>query len=112
MKIIIATFITIPLLILGSAAKADARCHPGRTFISSYLPCGTPVYSERYFIGYDRCGKPIWGTRVIRPAYRPVYRPVVRPVYVAPCPPRYVAPRRCDVPYDGVNLTFQGSWSR
>ncbi|MEO5916749.1 MAG: hypothetical protein ABIS50_21155 [Luteolibacter sp.] len=108
MKTILTTIAVISLTWLGSGQKAEARGYESRVYISSYLPCGTPVYTERYFIGYDRCGTPIWGKRVLRPAYRPV----VRPVCVAPCPPRYVAPRRCEVPRYGVNFAFQGTFSR
>ena len=107
MKTILTT-VVVTLSWFGFSPKAEARCYESRIYISSYLPCGTPVYTERYFIGYDRCGNPVWGKRVLRAAYRPV----VRPVYVAPCPPRYVAPRRCETPYYGTNLTIQGSFSR
>ncbi len=108
MKSALTTIAIIALSWFGSAPQAEARHSENRVYISSYLPCGTPVYTERYFIGYDHCGNPVWGTQVLRPAYRPV----VRPVYVAPCPPRYVAPRRCEVPRYGVNFAFQGTFSR
>ncbi|MES2657523.1 MAG: hypothetical protein V4689_02840 [Verrucomicrobiota bacterium] len=108
MKAILTIIAVISLSWLGSAPQAEARGIQSRVYISSHLPCGTPIYTERYFIRYDRCGTPIWGKRVLRPAYRPV----VRPIYVAPCPPRYVAPRRCVAPRYGVNFAIQGSFSR
>ncbi len=86
MKNIIVSFAIAALTFIGSAS-AQARDHGNRGYSngysSGYRSCETPVYTERYLIGYDRCGRAIWGTRVVRR-----YAPVVR--YVAPCPtPRY-----------------------
>lgn len=106
MKTIATTLAALTLVILGSTQQADAHGYQSRIYISSYLPCGTPVYTERYFIGHDRWGNPVWGTRIVR------HRHVVRPVYVAPYPPRHVTPRRCDVPRHGVNVGFGVSYSR
>ena len=108
MKTVLTTIATITLSLFVFAPKVEARGYESRVYISKYLPCGTPVYVERYFIGYDRCGAPVWGKRVLRPAYRPV----ARPVYVAPCPPRYVEPRRCGTPHYGTSFTIQGPFSR
>ena len=108
MKTVLTTIAAVTLSWFALAPQAEARGYQSRVYISSYLPCGTPVYTERYFIGYDRCGNPVWGKRVLRPAYRPV----VRPVYVAPCPPRYVAPRHCGTPRYSSGFTIQGSFSR
>lgn len=97
------TIITIAiasLALLGSMPNADARHgHSNRTFVSGYLPCGTPIYKERFFVGYDHCGRPIWKTRVVRQNYRPVNRPR----YVAPCPPPYRG---------GGHVVIQGSFYR
>lgn len=84
------TIITIAIAtvaMLGLSPKAEARPHhhSSRIYISSYLPCGTPVYRERYFAGYDHCGRAIWRTRAVRN----YHRPAPRPRYVAPCPPPY-----------------------
>lgn len=108
MKTALTTIALITLSWFGSAPQAEARHYENRVYISSHLPCGTPVYTERYFIGYDHCGNPIWGKRVLRPAYRPV----VRPVYVAPRPPVYVAPRSCRTPRYGTSFSIQGGFSR
>ena len=107
MKTTLTTIAAIALSWFGFAPQAEARHYENQVYISSYLPCGTPVYTERYFIGYDHCGNPIWGKRVLRTAYRPV----VRPVYVAPRPV-YVAPRHCATPRYATGFTIQGSFSR
>lgn len=60
---------------VGTAVEADARPNGGRgynapastVYVSGYR-YGRPVYTEKYFIGYDRCGTP-------RFAYRTVYAP-------------------------------------
>jgi hypothetical protein len=59
----------------GTAVQADARPQSGRgygppsstVYVSGYRH-GRPVYTEKYFIGYDHCGNP-------RFAYRTVYVP-------------------------------------
>ncbi|MES2476825.1 MAG: hypothetical protein V4640_13660 [Verrucomicrobiota bacterium] len=97
------------LVFLGASPNAEARSYRTTVFVSSYLPCGTPVYRERYCSGMDRWGNPVWLTRPCRNSYRPAYRPVVRPicrparrpVYVAPCPPPRVRP----------GFGFQATWS-
>ncbi len=78
MKSITTTIAIAMFAMLGTAPKAAAHCFETRVFISGYWPSGAPIYKEHYFIGYDRCGRPVWGTRA------------VRPVHVAPCPPRPV----------------------
>jgi hypothetical protein len=116
MKTVLTTIAAISFSWVGSAPLAEARHYENRVYISGYLPCGTPVYTERYFIGYDHCGNPVWGKRTVRPAYRPVVRPVYvapcPPVYVAPYPPVYVAPRSCEAPHYGTSFTIQGSFRR
>jgi hypothetical protein len=84
MKTIIAAIAISAFTFIGSSV-ADARPHrhSSHVYISSYKSCGSPVYKERYFVGYDRWGNEIWKTRLVRQSYRPV----VRPRYVAPCPP-------------------------
>lgn len=63
--------------------------HASYVFISGYHRCGTPIYTERYIIRYDRRSRPVYGYRPVR--YRPHYvRPAPRGYRVAPCPP----PRR------------------
>lgn len=82
----ILTIAIAAIAMLGATPSAEARSHhASRVYVSGYLPCGTPVYRERYFVGYDHCGRPIWKTRVVRQHYRPVNRPR----YNAPCPPSY-----------------------
>jgi hypothetical protein len=108
MKTLLTSLAAVSLFILGSSQSAEARGYESRVYISSYLPCGTPVYTERYYIGRDRCVNPVWSTRVVRQHHRPV----ARPVYVAPCPPRYIVPQRCDVPRGGVNFGVRFGYSR
>lgn len=117
MKAILTTLAIATLALLGSAPEAHARPYHhsgGGVFISGHRSCGTPVYSERYFIGYDHCGAPIWGTRIVRQSY---HRPVVRTRYVAPCPPPYRSTshhynsgyRRS---YSGSSIVVQGCFGR
>lgn len=41
-----------------------------KIYISGYRH-GRPVYTQKYFVGYDRCGTPRWGYReVSSPNYR------------------------------------------
>lgn len=77
----LVTLAIATLALLGAAPQAEARGHSTRVYISGYRSCGTPIYSERYFIGYDCHRRPIWGTRVVHRHY------------VAPCPPPRCAPR-------------------
>lgn len=109
MKSILTSFAIATVAILGFAEKASAHSFESRVYISGYRSCGTPIYTERYFVRYDRCGKPIWGTRLVSAPYRPV----VRTVYVAPRPPvRYVAPRHCSGPAYSTGIAFNARWSR
>lgn len=95
------TLLTLSLSIIGflglGSMKADAQIghrNAGNVFVSSYLSCGTPVYSQRVFLGYDRWGQPIWQTQRVhnfrqrgvinRPISRRGYnRPVRRSVHRA-----------------------------
>jgi hypothetical protein len=92
-KIITATVATV-LAMLAAAPLADARPYRGAVpsshiYISSYRSCGTPVYTERYFIRHDRRGYPVWGYRTV--AYRThhyrSHRPAPRYHHVPVCPP-------------------------
>ncbi|QTN32583.1 hypothetical protein HZ994_09645 [Akkermansiaceae bacterium] len=73
----------------GTAIQAEANPYGGRgyhapqstVYVSGYR-YGRPVYTEKYFVGYDRCGNP-------RFAYRTVSAPV-----------RHY-PQRCDTRYSG-----------
>jgi hypothetical protein len=104
MKAIVTTLAITALTLLGAAPQAEARQHhSSRIYISGYLPCGAPIYKERYFVGYDRCGNAIWGTRVVRRENRPV----ARTCYTEP----YYPPTRC---YSGGrnSITIQASFGR
>jgi hypothetical protein len=91
---LIITAAIAAITLLGSTTSADARHKHRRNYNyeDSYRSCDTSVYRERYFIGYDRCGYPVWGYRTVRSycppprAYCPPPRPYYRP---AVCPPRY-----------------------
>jgi len=124
MKAILTTFAIAALALIGAAPEAQARHphqHSNRVYISGHRSCGTPVYSERYFIGYDRCGEPVWGVRPVRES---CYRQVVEPRFAAPCPPPYQPPSRdsysdydrsysdCDRGYSGGRVVIQGSYGR
>jgi|SRR6478672_11341916 len=80
MKATIAHLTIAALALFGAIPQAEARSHQRNTiYISGYRSCGTPIYMERYFIGYDHCGNEIWGKRIVAQE--------CRPRYVAPCPP-------------------------
>lgn len=86
---------------LGTMPAAEAR--PGhcstpasRVHVSGHCHCGLPLYTERYFAGYDCHGQPRWGYRqvrshthqVIRPQHRHPIRPQPYPYYRQPVPYR------------------------
>ena len=56
----------------GTAVQADARPHGGRgyhapastVYVSGYRH-GRPVYTEKYFVGYDRYGHPRFAYRTV-----------------------------------------------
>jgi hypothetical protein len=56
----------------GTAIHADARPYGDRgynapqstVYVSGYR-YGRPVYTEKYFIGYDRCGNPRFAYRTV-----------------------------------------------
>lgn len=82
----------------GTAPQADARTSVHVHVGGGYRPAHHSYHSGRYLIGYDRCGRPVWGYRSVRKCY-PVYRPcpprpVYRPVYRPACRPRPVPYRR------------------
>jgi len=102
-----ATATVIALILLGAAPTSEARCSPSsRTYISGHRSCGTPIYTQRYFVGYDRCGHEVWGTRVVRSPYRRVVRQrhvVQRPNYYQQQSYRYGSP------YRGARIEFRSS---
>jgi hypothetical protein len=84
----------------GTANHADARPNGGRgynvpastVYVSGYR-YGRPVYTEKYFVGYDHCGRP-------RFAYRTVS-----------APSRGYAPR-CDDRHSGYGNSYShGSYN-
>lgn len=91
MKTLFSAFAIAALALIGTCPKAEAH-----GFVSGYVqigggvPCDVPSYTERYLIGYDAWGNPVWG-------YRTVY---AAPRYVVPvCPPRVCVPPVLPVPY-------------
>jgi hypothetical protein len=66
---------------LGATPAADARPPSGyghsasRIYVNGYCSCGLPLYTERYFIGYDCHGRPQWGYRQVNRHYHQSYRP-------------------------------------
>ncbi len=94
MKHTILTAIIAAATIFAAAPAADAQRHhrhhhqPTYIFVSGYHHCGTPIYTERYVIRYDRYRRPVYGYRVIRHRPHHVVRPAPRGYRVAP-PPRH-----------------------
>ncbi len=101
MKHKLITTLIAAAAMITAAPSADAQRHHYRyhphaqherfVFISGYHRCGTPIYSERYIVKYDRRHRPVYGYRTVRHQSHFV-RPAPRGYYVAPapCPP----PRR------------------
>jgi hypothetical protein len=98
MKKLLTTLAVAALALMGSVSQAEARSYGAHIYISGHQSCGAPIYHERYLIGHDHWGRPVWGTRVVRH-----YRPVVR--YVAPTR-HYVKPRHV------VQSRYDGRYSR
>ncbi len=74
-------------LAFAFAPKAEAQYRSARhqhTYVSNHRPCGCAVYTQRFVRYYDRCGRPVFGHRVL-----PV-RHNCRPAYAAP---RHYHPR-------------------
>lgn len=91
MKRNILSFIaTAAIVLLGSAPPAEARHghYRSHVYVSGYRSCGTPIYTERYFIRHDCWGRPVWGYRMVAPPRR----------YYCPPPPPRCAPRLCGPP--------------
>ena len=119
---ILSTIALAALVMIGATSQADA--HPrgvpaGHVYISGYRSCGTPIYTERYFVRHDRRGYPVWGYRAVpdRPSYRAAYRPAPRyyaPAVVCPPPVRVYAPPVCAPVYParGTGITITGSFRR
>lgn len=102
------------LTLLGIMPQAEAR-HPvqNRIYVQGYSSCAPRVYTERYFIGYDHCGNPLWGTRTVRP----VQPRVVYPRYNAPCPQPYYPQHpqysnHCQSPYNGSGISVRTTYRR
>jgi hypothetical protein len=57
---------------VGTAVQADARPYgghgydvpPSTIYVSGYRH-GRPIYTQKYFIGYDSCGRPRFGYRMV-----------------------------------------------
>lgn len=105
MKSLALTFALAAFTWIGAAPNADARPHRGRgydshhhsshIYVSGYHSCGTPIYTERYLIRYNRRGYPVWGYRVVAPPRHYYHAPVRRHRHVPACPPPvyYGSPR-------------------
>lgn len=113
MKKTIITLAVATMALLGASSQAEARDRGG-VYVSGYSSCGTPVYRERYLVGYDCHGREIWGTRSARQQYRPTYRPSYRQVEyrrrAAPCPPPPCDPYPRDHSHGGGQIVFEGSF--
>ncbi len=73
MKKLITTIAIGAFAFLGTATESDARPNRGgyghqapasHVYVSGYRH-GRPVYTEKYFIGYDRYGRPRFAYRTI-----------------------------------------------
>lgn len=105
---ITACLITITSWLATGTSDARPSCAykpPSQNIVSGHCHCGRPNYVERYFIGYDRCGRPLWD-------YRPVWQhrhPVIRAPRCQPMPPpcdRYAPQHR-----GRVRLIWEGGFN-
>ncbi|MFD2255147.1 hypothetical protein ACFSSA_00535 [Luteolibacter algae] len=70
MKKLITTLAVGAFAFVGTAVEADARPHrshhvpASQVYISGYHH-GRPIYTEKYFIGYDCHGHPRYGYRTV-----------------------------------------------
>jgi len=76
MKSILLACAFASLVWLGTAPTAQARtCGvAGALWVSGYCPDTLSNYSERYLVGYDPYGRPVWGLRTVRRHHHPVIR--------------------------------------
>lgn len=93
----------VAMVIAAPSAEAQRhRHHHGQQnqmiFVSGYHPCGTPIYSERFVVRYDRFNRPVYRVRPVR--HRPGFvRPAPRGYYA---PHGYYAPQSvCPPPHRG-----------
>lgn len=49
----------------GGGYRKASYTQPSSTIYISGYRHGRPVYTQKYFIGYDRCGTPRWGYRTV-----------------------------------------------
>lgn len=114
MKTIITAAVITTAALVGLAPQAEAGGHKKRTVYiseSRHDHCDSSYRTERYFIGYDRCGNAIYGTRTVRTEYR---QPIYRQEYVVPRPqpryyqePRYYSQPSCSS-RSGTSISFSG----
>lgn len=93
MKTIALTLGIAALGLFGTAPTVEARGYnhnrghvASHVHVSGHRSCGTPIYTERYLVGYDRRGFPVWGYRqVVHPPRRFVPAPCPPPRVIHPC---------------------------
>jgi hypothetical protein len=103
---LIITAAIAAITLLGVSPSAEARSyhkHPkSHVYVSGHRSCGTPIYTERYLIRYDRCGYPVWGYRTVQ-RYCPPPREYYRPrVLCEPSSPYYGGRPRSGVVISGM----------
>jgi hypothetical protein len=67
---------------VGTALESEARPYGGRgyqtpastIYVSGYHH-GRPIYTQKYFIGYDSCGRPRFGYRTVSAPVRHYQQP-------------------------------------
>jgi len=97
----IATAIAAVALFTGVSTKAGAREYCGERYsssiyISGRASCGTPIYTERYFIRIDRHGHAVWGYRALPVSYHGRHYASRDRGYDRDCDRRYDRDDRCD----------------
>ena len=70
-KLMMMVFCVVGFLGFGMNS-AEARCRPanGPVYLAGYLSCGTPIYQQRVFVGYDCAGRPLYQVRRVHRSHR------------------------------------------
>ena len=73
MKKLITTIAVSAFAFFGTAVESDARPHRGgyghqsqssQVYVSGYRH-GRPVYTQKIFVGYDHCNRPVYQYRTV-----------------------------------------------
>jgi hypothetical protein len=72
MKKLLTLITASAFMFLGTTLETEARPHHGyqapssTVYVSGYR-YGRPIYTEKYLVGYDHCGRPVYKYRTFQP---------------------------------------------